>query len=64
MGAAPWAHPLFKICDDVLARSFQTAFRSEHWSERLNAEYSMDCPVGFLRFGEGTLATYGPETPE
>ena len=22
--------------------------------------YSMDGPVGFLRFGEGTLATYGP----
>ena len=26
----------------------------------LNVEYSMDGPVGFLRFGEGTLATYGP----
>ena len=22
--------------------------------------YSMDGPVGFLRFGEGTLASYGP----
>ena len=25
-----------------------------------NYHYSMDGPVGFLRFGEGTFATYGP----
>ena len=31
--------PPFEICDDVLARSVQIAFRSEHWSERLNAEH-------------------------
>ena len=30
--------PLFLICDDVLDRSVQTAFRSEHWPERLNTE--------------------------
>ena len=35
----------------------------EAWYPRLEM-YSMDWPVGFLEFGEGTLATCGPEPPE
>ena len=30
------------------------------WIDRSRYRYSTVWPVGFLRFGEGTLATYGP----
>ena len=37
---------------------------SLHPSAGMKASYSRVWPVGFLRFGEGTLATYGPGHPE
>ena len=48
----------FSICDDVLARSVQTAFRSEHWSEHrtLNTgpKFQWNCEIS-LEF-EGSEA--------
>ena len=53
-------HFLAHACRQVVARTCACRTLRLARVPRTELAYSMDGPVGFLRFGEGTLATYGP----
>ena len=53
-----------RLENNTCCSSFVVTLNSQSGVILLRCHYSMDGLVGFLRFGEGTLATYGPGSTE